>query len=581
MDKDSSVIRPIDQPNRMASYWKREWRILLVVTITGTLFNAGMSLVAVLQGRLIDTVADGEPLTAVGAAAALFLGVVAAVQVLRYFKRYYVRLFANRTSATMRLMIYNNLLGGSLTQVRQASAGDLMTRAVGDVGICVEGMRKVTTEIFDTGVLMVTYLITMLSYDVKCTLLSCLFIPVAMWLAERLKKIIVRFNREARKQNSRMAELTCAAVENATLLRMNGAEGRSRAVYEEELQKLEDTSIRAAILENSMQPVYNAIAMLGVVLVIFLGGQYVIGGRWTVGMFSSYITIFAALAVKASKAAKLFNSYQKAVVSWQRCKPYLTAYRVPTLPAAPAAETASLEVRELTFSWPGAPRPAVSGLSFQVRQGQILGITGPVACGKSSLGAALQGLYPYGGSVLLCGRELRDWPDADRCLHISALTHRPELFSASIRENITLGREGDVSAVLHDVCFDEDLAAMPDGVETLVGTRGVRLSGGQQQRIALARTLFQRSRVMILDDPFSAVDMKTENAILENLRQNYRDCILLLISHRLTVFPQTDRVLFLNRDGTAVQGTHDELMRTSELYRSIYLLQTGGEEHEG
>lgn len=574
MDK---VIRPIGRPQQMASYWKREWRILLVVAITGTLFNSGMSAVAVLQGRLIDTVADGDPLPVVGSAAALFLGVVAAVQILRYFKRYYVRLFANRTSATMRLMIYNNILSGSLTQVRQASAGDLMTRAVGDVGICVEGMRKVTTEVFDTGVLMVTYVITMLLYDVKCTLIACIFIPVAMWLAERLKKVIVRFNREARVQNSRMAELTCSAVENATLLRMNGAEDRSRSGYERELEQLEQVSIRAAVLENSMQPIYNAIAMLGVVLVIALGGGYVIAGRWTVGMFSSYITIFAALAVKASKAAKLFNSYQKAVVSWQRVRPYLTDYRTPTLSAHAAEEPAALSVRELCFTWPGAPRCAAEHISFEAREGQIIGITGPVACGKSSLGAALQGLYPYGGSVLLCGRELREWPDADRCLRISLLTHRPELFSASIRENIALGREGDISPVLHDVCFEEDLAAMPDGIETKVGTGGVRLSGGQQQRIALARTLFQRSRVMVLDDPFSAVDMKTENAIMERLRSRYRGCILLLISHRLTVFSQTDRVLFFDRDGSLLQGTHEDLLASSELYRSIYSLQTGGD----
>ena len=152
------------------------------------------------------------------------------------------------------------------------------------------------------------------------------------------------------------------------------------------------------------------------------------------------------------------------------------------------------------------------------------------------------------------------------------LGHQPELFSGTIEENIRLGREGDISKVLSLVCMDEDLKTFPDGVKTLIGDGGVRLSGGQQARIALARTLYHARPLMILDDPFSAVDPKTEEQIFRNLRAYSSDSIILLISHRLALFSRMDQILFLNQ-GTAVCGSHEELMQTQPIYRQLVTRQ--------
>ena len=131
----------------------------------------------------------------------------------------------------------------------------------------------------------------------------------------------------------------------------------------------------------------------------------------------------------------------------------------------------------------------------------------------------------------------------------------------------------DITSVLKDVCFDTDLAAMPLGENTLVGNSGIRLSGGQQARISLARTLLNKNKIIVLDDPFSAVDMKTEEEIIENLKNNYKDSLIILISHRLTIFSRINQIVFLNNDKTADYGTHDELMESSEVYKTIFNLQ--------
>ena len=147
-----------------------------------------------------------------------YVALIGMIQLLRYLKRFYIRRFANSTSATMRLMIYNNILHKSVTELENENTGNLMTRAISDVDLCVEGMRKFTTELFDTGVLMASYLISLLIYDSKITLLSVLSIPVAMLLAEKLKSIIYQFSIDYRKKSSEVADRTYDYVENSILV---------------------------------------------------------------------------------------------------------------------------------------------------------------------------------------------------------------------------------------------------------------------------------------------------------------------------------------------------------------------------
>ncbi|HZW48770.1 MAG TPA: ABC transporter ATP-binding protein, partial [Bacillota bacterium] len=477
-------LSPVKQPDRISSYWKRERSVLTAVFIFGILCNGAMSIWPILQGRLIDTIVNKSPLQMVLQQSGIFVGVVLSIQIMRFFKRYFVRLFANRTSAAMRMMLYNNIMNRGIYELSKEQTGDLMTKAVSDVDICVEGMRKVTTEIFDTGVLMLSYLISLLIYDWKLTIISCAFVPVAMWLAESLKNFIVKFSKAARAQSSRVANLTYYNIEHTVLLRVNGLEGKNRQAYFRELDDLETKSVKANILENSMQPIYNVIALLGIVFFLYFGGNNVITGIWTVGMFSTYITIFIALTTKDSKASKLFNTYQKATVSWQRIKPYLTEYQKADESDRGNDVKSSLIVRDLSFSYPADPELILEHLNFTAKAGDLIGITGPVACGKSSLGIALQGLYPYLGSIQLAGRELRDYSKVELSNRISYLGHQSQLLSDTLYRNITLGIDGDISAVLQDVCFEEDMLSMPEGIQTVVGSSGIRLSGGQQARIA-------------------------------------------------------------------------------------------------
>lgn len=575
------TIKPINGPNKIINYWKKEKFVVACIVVFGLTFNISAILGPIYQGKLIDSITYGSDLPSVVKLSVTFASLIAMIQLMRYFKRFYIRRFANSTSATMRLMIYNNIMHKNTEELDTENIGNLMTRAISDVDLCVEGMRKFTTEIFDTGVLMAAYLISMLFYDVKITIISIIFIPIAMMLAEKLKVIIYKYTIAFRSKSSDVASITYDTIENSMLYRANGMEDQNIARYNLELTDLQNRAIKANILENSLQPIYNVIAMLGVIMVIYLGATKVINDGWTVGNFSTYLIMFAAMANKASKAAKLFNSVQKSQISWKRIVPYLTQYQSKVTTTCIDMDNTRLSIDNLNFCYPASKENTIENISFEGKQGEIIGITGAIASGKSTLGLSLLGLYPYIGSIKIDGKELRSYSEYERSQMISYLGHKPQLLSDSIYNNITLGNKQNITSVLKDVCFDTDLLAMPLGENTLVGNSGNSLSGGQQARISLARTLLRRTKIIVLDDPFSSIDINTEKEILENLKKNYKDSLIVLISHRLTAFKGVNQIVFLNHDKKAVYGTHNELIEISDVYRTILNLQSTGGENYG
>ena len=568
------------QPDRLLTYFKAETWPLAVVTVTGLVYNIGLAFGPVLEGKLAQCLLDIMGGTARWPAmvylAAVYVGVTVLVQAARYFKRFYVRRFANNVNRSMKRVLYGNLLHTSREELERAGTGNLMTRAISDVDACVEGMRKFTTEVFDTGVALAAYFVLLLVYDWRLALLTGLFPPVAFFLAERMKKPVSRCAAVYKESAGRLNGATLERISGAVTYRVFGLEENRDRAYEDCLADYERKAAAANLWENTLPPLYQVVSMLGAVLILWLGGKNVAGtgwASWDIAAFTAFLTCFTKLSVKTSKAAKLFNSVQKAQVSWKRIKPLLKdVEEAPELPPAPAAD---LEVSGLGFAYPGGSE-VLKHISFTARPGQIIGVTGPVACGKSTLGKAFLCELPYTGSIRFGGRELRDMTEAERASVVGYLGHQPELLSATVKENVLLGTDGPASPWLAASCLTEEVAAMPQGEDTAVGSGGVRLSGGQQARLALARTLRHKRPLLILDDPFSAVDMTTEGEIMEHLRALAGDSIILLLSHRLDRFPELDGVLWMEQ-GTVLAGSHQELMETCPAYAGLYNAQKGGD----
>ena len=578
MEKKKNAFRS----DRISSYFRAEWLALTFVTVSGLLYNVGLLATPWFEGRLTQCLADilggKETARKMAALVAAYLVIVLVVQSARFVKRFYVRRFANHINRRMKGILYGNLVRSSRAALEQEGAGELMTKAISDVDDCVEGMRKFTTEVFDTGVVMVSYGVMLLVYDWRLALLSLMFTPISYFCAARMKKPVQRAGAAYKKAAGALSSATLDRAENAVTYRIYGCETVRAERYEQTLDAYETTAVKSNVWQSALPPLYLAASGAGVLFILWFGAKNVLGTGWRpwdIAAFTTFLSCFTKLTVKSSKVAKLFNSVQKAQVSWKRIKPLMKPPEPLEALNVPQPEPVTLE--GLSFSYGGAP--VFSGLSLTAQPGDMIGVTGPVACGKSTFGRAFLCEAPYGGSLRFGSRELSSLSPREIAATVGYLGHDPELSSDTLRNNVLCGSGQDALPYLAAVALDGEVRAMENGADTVVGSSGVRLSSGQAQRLALARTLAHPRPVMILDDPFSALDRNTEDAVFADLQEYAKDKVVFLISHRLYHFPQMRKIIFME-DGKTVVGTHAELMRSVPAYRLLYESQTGGNGHE-
>ncbi len=571
------------RPDRIASYFRMEWLPLLLITLSGLAYNQGLLAVPWFEGRLAQALADilteQAPASTMAVLVGAYIGTTLLVQAARFVKRFYVRRFANNINRRMKGVLFSNLLRQSRNALEQEGAGELMTKAISDVDDCAEGMRKFTTEFFDTGVALVGYAVMLMVYDWRLALLSLIFPPISYVCAELMKGMVQRVGAAYKKAAAALSAATLDRAQNAVTYRVYGCENAQETRYESALENYEHTAVRANVWQSALPPLYLVLSNLSVIFILWFGSRNVLGSgwkAWDIAAFTTFLSCYGKLATKSSKAAKLFNAVQRAEVSWKRIKPMMQ--QPEALPALEIPAASSLVIHDLCFSYDGGT-PIFEGLSLNAKPGDIIGVTGPVACGKSALGKVFLCEHPYSGSIRVNGKELSAMSPREIADCVGYLGHDPELWNDTVENNVLCGDTGDALEILKQVALADEVRAMEQGVQTVVGSSGVRLSGGQAQRLALARTLAHPRPVLILDDPFSALDKKTEDSVFENLREYAKDKIVILISHRLYHFPEMQQVLFMENGHISV-GCHEKLCQTQPTYRSLYESQIGGTDHE-
>ena len=542
----------------IGSYFRLEWLPLLFVTLSGLVYNVGLLAGPWYEGRLAQCLADilGGNASAANMAA-LVLGyilVTLLVQAARFIKRFYVRRFANNINRRMKGILYASLVRQSRASLEKESAGELMTKAISDVDDCVEGMRKFTTEIFDTGVALVGYMVMLLVYDWRLALLSLLFTPVSYVCAARMKKPVQRAGAAYKKAAGALSAATLDRVQNAVTYRIHSCEDARAERYEDTLKNCETAAVRSNVQQSALPPLYLAVSNAGVLFILWLGAKNVLGtgwNTWDIAAFTTFLSCFTKLTVKSSKAAKLFNSVQKAEVSWKRIKPLMKKpEELPELDI-PAPETVTL--KDLSFAY--GDEPVFSGLSITARPGDIIGVTGPVACGKSTFGRVFLCEAPYGGSAKFGPEEFSALTPRQIAATVGYLGHDPELSADTVRHNVLCGSEQDAMPYLATVALKDEVLSMENGPDTMIGSGGARLSGGQAQRVLIARALTLEPELLIADEATSMLDVTTQAQILrlfQKLRKE-RGLSLLLISHdRPMVDSVSDRIYQLT-DGKMIE----------------------------
>jgi ATP-binding cassette subfamily B protein len=327
----------------------------------------------------------------------------------------------------------------------------------------------------------------------------------------------------------------------------------------------------------------------GSVLVLWLGSREVIRGRISLGEFVAFNAYLVMLSWPMIAFGWVTNILQRGMASWKRMLEVIDAD--PGLDdSGITAEGRTLtiegriEIRDLTFSYPDADRPALDGVSLTIEAGQTAALVGATGSGKSTLTSLLPRLHePPAGAIFIDGVDVRHIPLATLREAIGYVPQEPFLFSDTIAENVAFGVDaGDleerVRAAAAVARLDKDAEQFPKGYATLVGERGITLSGGQKQRTALARAVMLDPRILVLDDALSAVDTYTEEEILGRLRGVMRQRTSIIVSHRISTVREADQIFVLDRGRIVERGDHDSLVRGGGLYAELFRKQLLEEE---
>jgi ATP-binding cassette subfamily B protein len=346
-------------------------------------------------------------------------------------------------------------------------------------------------------------------------------------------------------------------------------------------QQLVDNNMALVRVWGLFHPLIELLSGASLAIVLWGGGRSVILGSISLGDFVAFTQYLSMLVWPMISLGWAVNILQRGSASLERIDRLLLVPPAITDPPAPRPlRGTDIEINDLTFAYPGkdGAAPALTGVNLNVEEGTTLGVVGLTGAGKSTLAQLIPRIFdPPPGSVRIGGTDVRELSLVELRRMIGFVPQDPFLFSATIQENIAFGRpeasDREVERVAQLAGIHDEICAFPDKYRTVVGERGVSLSGGQKQRVAIARALLLEPKVLIFDDPLSAVDAEKEELVLRNLRTFFAGKTVLLIAHRISAVMHADRIIVLDRGRIVESGVHSELLAAGGIYHHLWGLQ--------
>lgn len=556
-------------------YWKRYTVAIILLILTG--------FIDVIPPWLIGYTIDGIHQDLLGQAGfnrVLYSWI--ALTVVGYIITYlwHYKLFGG--AFVLEKLLRSRLMGHFLrmtpTFYERNRTGDLMARATNDLGAVARTAGFGILTLIDSTLFMLTILIVMAGLiSVKLTLAALLPLPLmALAMKHYGKKIHERFT-DAQDAFGDMNDQVLESVSGVRVIRAFVQEEASEARFSAKTNDVLNKNIAVARIDALFEPTMKILVGTSYLIGLCYGGYLVFHNEITLGELVSFNVFLGMLIWPMFAIGELINIMQRGNASLDRVNETL-GYK-PDVEDASAPiqvkEPSSLQFRDVTFRYPSSAVDNLQGVSFTLRQGQTLGIVGKTGSGKTTLLKQLLREYPLGrGEISISGIPASSLKIGGLLGWIGYVPQQPILFSKTIRENILLGlKEGtdeDLQRSLALASFTKDIEFLPDGLETMVGERGVALSGGQKQRVSIARALIADPAILLMDDALSAVDGKTEAEIIEGIRTERAGKTTLITTHRLSAVQHADWIIVLDEGRIVEEGTHEQLLESGGWYREQY-----------
>ncbi|PYS96650.1 MAG: ABC transporter ATP-binding protein [Acidobacteria bacterium] len=497
--------------------------------------------------------------------------VACALAVVRTGSRLLILGASRRVVFDIRNDLFDHLLAVPASFYGRTRTGEIMSRAVNDLMLIRSLFGPGVLNVVDVSLRYGAGLLLMAVLDPVLTFAAVLPYPFLLLGVFRVSRTIHQRSNATQEQ---LAEISNKAQENLSGINMVKAfcrEAEENAAWAAMTREYRDRSLALARSRGAIVTLMGGLGGLSSLIVLWLGGRHVIEGTLTLGglvAFMSYLALLTGPTVMMGWVLGVFQRGLGAIRRVEEIRAETSDLPGDRVAAQPAPLTGGVEIRGLDFAYPdgrGPGRDVLRGITLAVPAGTTLGIVGPVGSGKSTLVGLLAAVRPVpGGTVFLDGRDLNDLPTGPLRAQVGIVPQETFLFSRTIAENIALGTPGAprerIEAVARLAQITRDLPDFPQGLDTLVGERGVTLSGGQRQRVALARALLIDPRILILDDALSSVDADTEEAILAGLRDATRGRTTFVISHRVSAVLGADRIAVLEDGRIAEEGAPGDLL---------------------
>ena len=555
---------------RLVPLWWEQRRLVAIGLTFALCFTALSITIPVLIQRVIDEAIVGP----YDSRLLPYLGVILLLALLRFVVNFSRRFATARVGIAVEARLRGLLYHAYLTYPRaffdRHATGEVISRATNDIYPVRYFIGWGVVQGVQSAMMIVAAAIVLLSVNARLALYSALAMPAIAVLTWFFAHRLFPISRLVQAKKGHLTEATDEAVVGIEMVQAFGREDDVRTRFLGRAEAVRHETMRQATVEANFLPGLLFLPTLGIAAVLYFGGKDVIAGTLTIGEFMLFITLLLQLVWPLEALGWIINLAQRAIASAGRSFAWLEGIQ----PLPEAAGPLPVRFEAVRFAY-GREAEVLRGVDLAVEPGEIVAVCGATGRGKTTLLNLLPRFYdPTGGRVLVGGVDTREAGLTELRQAVAIVTQKPVLFSVLLRENLLSARpDADWEEVLA-ACEAAGVSAfvddLPDGYDTLIGERGVNLSGGQRQRVALARALLAGARVLVLDDPMSAVDTETERLLVENLRPAVAGRTVLVATQRLSTIGVSDRAVVLE-DGVVVeQGTPQELLAAGGLFTALF-----------